>query len=409
MYYDYGLRNKEYFVERFDDENNKFQQAVDFIKQDSDGFYRIDFFEGNNNSLPFEVSTFNLYSSFQNKNQQYFERDFQIMSDRDSNGELSGLGKRKILNSLFQVNYVVAPVNQTFRVPVGYEVVATFEDLNVYKNDRPLEFIHPVREVYETKDFSNETFKDELILNGVITDDVEKNLIMENNQSLINEITYELEVQNLHYENDQIITSEDNQLTINFEDYDFDSGSIMLEYSLEPVDEFGEYDYVVNDYRMQLNGAGLPYSEQRFRNRLPINNASEITFRFEPDTEYFFKIHNLHYVTEEQLQEQEITEATYDYNYEIEDGSIRVDYNNVEEYPVMVLPIFNELGWNLQINGEDAELLTVNSGMIGFEIPSGEVEIELEFDQPFLTETIVLSGIAIGLLIIIEKKNTFKK
>ena len=409
LYHDSGLRREDFFVERFDDKNSKYQQAVDFIEKDTDDFYRIDIYDGSNYSLPFEVSSFNLYSSFQNKNQQYFERDFQVLSDRDSNGELSGLGKRKILNSLFQVDYVVAPENRTFRVPVGYEVVETFEDLNIYKNDRSLEFIHPVREIYDQKDFSNETFKDELILNGVITEDIERNRIMKNNQSLINEVPYNVDYQNVQHEEDVIQASEENQLTIDFENYDFDSGSIMLEYTLEPLNRYGEHEYSVNDYRIQLNGTQLPYSEQRFRNRIPIHDTSEIAFSFESDTEYHFKIHNLHYVSEAALQDREVIGNSFNYNYDIEDGSIRITYDNIEDYPVMVLPIYNEPGWDLLVNGEETELLTVNSGMIGFEIPSNEVEIELVFNQPFLKETIILSGIALVVLIFTEKKQLLKK
>jgi len=404
LYYDFGLRREDYFVERFDDTDNKYHQVVDFIEEDADEFYRIDFFDGSNYSLPFEVSTFNLYSSFQNSNQQYFERNFQILSDRDSNGELSGLGKRKILNSLFKVDYVVAPSNQSFRVPVGYENIATIEDLNVYKNDIPLEFIHPVDEVYDIKDFGNETFKDELILDAAITDDIEKTAIMQNNQSLIREVPYEVDYQNIQYQDDILSVPDANQLTIEVDNPNNTDDAIMLEYTLEPVDGLAETHYHVNDYNIELNGAGLPYSEHRFRNRIPINDSSEITFTFEPNTEYYFKIHNVHYVSQEDLQNRRLEENDLEYNYDIAEGFVRINYVNSQNNQLMVLPIFDELGWELKVNGENAELLNVNSGMIGFELPNGDVEIELNFEQPYLTETIVLAVIALVTLILLENK-----
>ncbi|MDO5457686.1 MAG: YfhO family protein [Atopococcus tabaci] len=405
LYYDYGLRKEDYFVERFDNKDNKYHQAVNFIEEDADDFYRIDYFGGSNYSLPYEISTFNLYSSFQNQHQQYFERDFQILSDRDSNGEYSGLGKRKLLNSLFQVNYVIASENQTFRVPVGYQKVAGFEDLIIYKNDQPLEFIHPVSEIYTEEDFSAETFKDELILNGVITDDINYNRIMSNNQTFISELTYDIDYQNIHHEDDSIQTAEDNQLIINvdLEGGTEESSRVMLEYTLEPINGQAEGEYFINDYKIELNGSGLPYSEQRYRNRVPLDGTSEIVFNFEENTDYHFKIHNLHYIDETLLQNRIDEEDNIRYDYEIGEDYVKISYDNETDYPLMVLPIFNEPGWGLKVNGEQTDLLDVNSGMIGFKIPAGQVDIELQFKQPFLTESVILAALALFVLILLEK------
>lgn len=402
---DYALRTEAYFVNHFDDENHRLKQAIDFIKNDADGFYRIDYYKGNNFTLPYEVSTFNIYSSFQNKNQQYFERDFQILSDIDSNGEYSGLGKRRILNGLFKVDYIIASDWHSFRVPAGYEEVAEFNNVKVYKNTRPFTFIHPVREVYDSKDFHSETFKDELILNAVITDDIEKTAIHRNNQSLIAEVSYELHLENIQYEDDILYTANENQVVIAVEEELPETGSVILEYSLEPLDSQGEFKYIVNGYEMELKGAGLAYAEQRFRNRLPVHRTSDFTFELDEETDYFFKIHNVHYVSEEAISNRLEEEENFNYSYSVNKDSIVIEYDNDANYPLMVLPVFDELGWKVQVNGENTELLNVNSGMIGFEIPEGKVRIELQFHQPYLIETIVLAVVGLLGLIIMEKVN----
>lgn len=164
-----------------------------------------------------------------------------------------------------------------------------------------------------------------------------------------------------------------------------------------------EFLYTVNGYEMELNGAGLAYSEKRFRNRLPIHKTNEFLFELDENTDYFFKVHNVHFVSDEAIQSRLEEENTFDYNYKVEDDFIRIEYNNIENYPFVVLPVFNELGWNATVNGKEVELLNVNIGMIGLQIPDGDVLIELTFHQPYLVESIVLAILGLVSLIIVER------
>lgn len=152
-----------------------------------------------------------------------------------------------------------------------------------------------------------------------------------------------------------------------------------------------------------MNGSGLPYSEQRYRNRVPLDGTSEIVFNFEENTDYHFKIHNLHYIDETLLQNRIDEEDNIRYDYEIGEDYVKISYDNETDYPLMVLPIFNEPGWRLKVNGEQTDLLDANSGMIGFKIPAGQVDIELQFKQPFLTESVILAALALFVLILLEK------
>jgi len=74
----------------------------------------------------------------------------------------------------------------------------------------------------------------------------------------------------------------------------------------------------------------------------------------------------------------------------------------------MVLPIFYELGWELEVNGEEQEIINTNGGMIGFEMPSGDVEISLKFEQPFFKITILLSIVGLGSLVFVVYKKKYK-
>jgi uncharacterized membrane protein YfhO len=93
-----------------------------------------------------------------------------------------------------------------------------------------------------------------------------------------------------------------------------------------------------------------------------------------------------------------------DYSLDIDNGQVKVRFNNLNRYPFMVLPIFNEPGWHLYINDEKSTIVDTNFGMIGFEIPKGEVFIELRFEQPFFKLTIFVSTLALIILVYLRRR-----
>src|SRR5699024_11365981 len=114
-------------------------------------------------------STFNKYSSFQNKYEQDFIDFFRLTNIKDSSVSIDGLGGRQITNSLLQIDYVVAKDNEQYIVPAGYEKVKSFGELSVYKNNYPLAFIHPVKNQYQITNNASFDFKDLQLIDGVYT------------------------------------------------------------------------------------------------------------------------------------------------------------------------------------------------------------------------------------------------
>ncbi len=64
-----------------------------------------------------------------------------------------------------------------------------------------------------------------------------------------------------------------------------------------------------------------------------------------------------------------------------------------EKERLIYFSIPNDNGWRAYINGEEAEILTLNGGMMGIIVPEGKAQISLEFNTPGL-----LAGITISLL-----------
>lgn len=67
----------------------------------------------------------------------------------------------------------------------------------------------------------------------------------------------------------------------------------------------------------------------------------------------------------------------------------------------------HDRGWRAFINGEEAEILTLNSGMMGIIVPEGESEIQFRFITPGLSAGIAISAFslfALGILAVTELK-----
>ena len=125
-------------------------------------------------------------------------------------------------------------------------------------------------------------------------------------------------------------------------------------------------------------------------------------FTFRSDTDYKFDIKRVYGINYDELIEYKKNIETQDYSLNVSDGHVEIEFQNSDNYPFMVLPIFNELGWNLYINGEKSSIVNTNYGLIGFEIPEGKVLIELQFKQPFLNLSIILSLLSVILLIYLQ-------
>lgn len=413
LYYDYNLYEMDYeeIYQTFDNPDTPYEEALDIIEDDSEKFHRIDFTDMHNLGSQKRFSSFNVYSSFQNQYQQYFYRYFQIINNRENNGIVDGLAGRQTLSSIFQSNYAIAPANNEYIVPSSFEHIGSVEELNIYKNTIPLAFIHPVSNLYSYEEIEDNDYKDQLLIDGAIvpekisTETITSDELEEEIKFSVTDIGTETENNRL-MESDQYYNI-DIDLDYNYENYD----DLIIDYTIKPLDqsETGRYTYSINDYSIQLKSTGDQYSSQLYRHQAHIPASETIEFTLAPGTDYQFQLHSIYGVSHDELVDRSERDSNLDYNVEIDGSEIDIEYDNVKDYPFIVLPLFYENGWELQLNGEKEEIINVNNGMIGFEIPSGEMNIELEFKQPFFIETIVLSGIGFSVLIYVEKRRSKKK
>lgn len=69
-----------------------------------------------------------------------------------------------------------------------------------------------------------------------------------------------------------------------------------------------------------------------------------------------------------------------------------------EKKRLIYFSIPNDNGWMAYTNGEEAEILTINGGMMGIIVPEGKAQISLEFHTPGLKAGIIVSCLSLTLL-----------
>ena len=78
----------------------------------------------------------------------------------------------------------------------------------------------------------------------------------------------------------------------------------------------------------------------------------------------------------------------------------------------MLIPIPNNKGWNIKVNGEKATPISVNGGFIGLELSTGHNKIEMNFMSPYFKTGLLMSGfgfIIFIVIIVVDSRKRFRE
>ncbi|MFV8805419.1 YfhO family protein [Aerococcus urinaeequi] len=408
LFEQYSLKtvSKDYLYDTFENPNTNISQAINFIENDANGFYRIEYVGMANLGIAYEQSTFNNYSSFQNKYEQDFIDFFGLTNIKDSSVSIDGLGARQITNSLFQIDYVVAKDNEQYIVPAGYEKVKSFGELSVYKNNYPLAFIHPVKNQYQITNNASFDFKDLQLIDGVYTTSSKNQPL---SIDLENDLNFSIEKNNFYHDNYISKSDEGIELVANVDasqNYD----ELIIDYTLKADTDYytGNYNYSINGAELQMSSPNDKYALQQFHHQVSIPYNDQIAFDFAGGSGYDFEINHIYGLSYDQLEARSNEDKKLDYNLELAQDKLEINFDNSDGYTYLVLPIFYEDGWQLEINNEKITIENVNNGMIGFKIPKGQLNIKMKFVQPYLYSSIVVSLVSLLILILLDGKKSSK-
>ena len=77
-------------------------------------------------------------------------------------------------------------------------------------------------------------------------------------------------------------------------------------------------------------------------------------------------------------------------------ANIDLDNDNI-----LLIPIPNNKGWNIKVNGEMVTPISVNGGFIGLELNAGHNDIEMNFMSSYFKVGLLMSGFGVICFIVI--------
>lgn len=407
LYEQYNLQkvNREYLYNTFDNTGNDYVKSFNKIKEESEGeLVRGDYESIHNFGMQQQVPSFNVYNSFQNGYHQQFNQYYKIANFDSGLNKQNGLAGRQVLSSLMLQDYVVTDENNQKIVPIAFEETNRENNLVTYENTMPMAFIHPVHNVYSASQIADVDYKDQLLINGAIIEE-NKNLVESTIPEALDMINFD-DIQIAGSQNGSVIGNVDEEnisLTININEATQEYDYFVLDYTIIPIEgKTEDYSYDINGQTIKRISADSKYAHQVFRQQIELPITDSIKIDLPNYTRHKIEIHNLIGVSLDELESRSLSDQSLDYTYNINDSQIEITFNNEQDYPFMVLPIFYDDGWYLEINDEDQEILNTNNGMIGFYIPEGEMTIQLTFKQPYLITSSVISLLAVVFLIFIN-------
>lgn len=411
LYEQYNLQkvNRDYLYNTFENTGSNYVMSFDQIIEESDKeLVRVDYQSMHNLGMQQEIPSFDVYNSFQNGYQQQFNNYFKVPIFDSGLNKQNGLSGRQILASLMQEDYVLANENNQKIIPTAFDQVNRINNLITYQNTLPLAFIHPVENLYNKSQVEEIGYKDHLLINGAILDESDNNEPSNNPEPLdiisinnadINDNVNEFRVGGKEEENISVTFTIDQTSP----DYDY----YVLDYTLKPIEGSTEdYSYTINGQTVERISPKSKYAHQVFRQQIELPISDNIVFNLPNYTTHEIEIHQLIGVNLDELAERSESDQLLDYTYEIDGSEIEITFNNESAYPFMVLPIFYDEGWQLEINNQKHDIINANNGMIGFYIPEGEMTIQLAFKQPYL---LLISLISLSGIMILISLNFFKK
>jgi uncharacterized membrane protein YfhO len=327
----------------------------------------------------------------------FYYHDLQIDMNRESVSRYSGFGDRANLHSLFQVKYKLADQHKETPIPYGFSEVANNERYTLYENENVLPFARASSSTYSEDQLSSLSILDRehAMLEGIIVEPgLETAEFTSQAQNRINEA--EIEAVGGTYENGRLtVTEEIGGLDIYIGERDESEIDDYLSFYLRNNSETAPlFQLTVNEFK----------TSRKSRESIYRTDVNHITIRVAANDvlslrvpEGSYTLDELALYTETYRHLDEAVATSEDIPVQLSSREISIDYNNDEDNNVLAIPVPYEKGWEVEVNGEKAELLKVNYAFLGVPLQAGENHIVFSYWPPFFRLSALLT--ATGLLL----------
>ncbi|MBM7841141.1 putative membrane protein YfhO [Alkalihalobacillus xiaoxiensis] len=410
-----GLANL-YQKERLFEDGNLHQTSTDFLQSHQydhpeqrdlleevnleEPLSRIEWVADFRNNTPL-VQNFpgvSAYSSVLNQQLLFFYyHDLQIDMNRESVSRYSGFGDRANLHSLFRVSHKLVQNEETDPIPYGFTEVDSNDAYTLYENQNLLSYARTTNSIYSQEEL--ETFsvleREHAMLQGAVARDSLHNTTFES--TVTNRLeNLPIEAVGGTYENG-ILTVEE----------EFGGIDIFVgERTETEVDDYFSFYLLNNSATARL----FPLTVNEFEtNRKSLQSiyrtdVNQITVRIASDEIISLRVPEGSYTLDhlELYTESYATldrEVTLDEPIPVErtNNNVSISYNNTSEQKLLTIPVPYERGWEVTVNGQNADIERVNYSFLGVQLAEGKNEITFTYFPPFFKQSLSLS--IVGLLL----------
>jgi uncharacterized membrane protein YfhO len=361
---------------------------------DDDGFYRVEYEKtfaepryGMNLSLRFGFNGISEYTSIES---QKYINAFEIWVASGASTNNGGLDQRTILETLAGVKYYIGRKENTMIVPYGFEKQCETSDGEwiLYENQYSIPIVYFYNCVYNEEKIENLNVFDrqEIMMQAAIISDYSGTI-----GEIISFINDNSEAEWDIIEQDGVVIDDG---VINTQN----GSTIKVEVSYVADSEY----YLMFDEDVSVT-VDLPDGYEKYRVPMTIGNADDesgiITITF--NGEYSFNIDDMHIIQHSfQNYESELEDLTDGVaSYEV--GTNRIDCNvDIDNDEILCVAVPYIDGWKAYIDGEETEIVTVNSLYMGIDVPEGQHDIVFIYVTPGLKVGAFISSGTLLLLVI---------
>jgi len=377
-----------------------FKEAIEYIKANDNGFYRITKKDTTyeNLSIIYDYNPTQLYFSLGNGN--VYNLSCSLEDNCHSHTKcVNGGDRRTKFTTLLSNKYFVCNKEDSRYVPYGYTLYHKIEDTLIYINENHL----PVGVVYNSY-ITKEQFDnlspleraDSLITTAMIEDKTKVNINENSNIKIDKPINLNYKVKNNKIIDNIINITENNEsieliiddIPENYEIYlsiknlEFDSGNERTDFKItanidgitnsEKVNDFISSAYYMRNTDFLIN-LGITQNNQDNSLKLTFNKKGIYTF----DNLQILAISMGKYEKKiKSLSSNVLQNISYADNYI--SGKINSESNGI----LQITTSYSD-GWKAYIDGKETEVFKVNEAFIGINVEKGEHTIEFKYETPF--------------------------
>lgn len=387
------------------------KEAIDYILENDNSIYRIAKYpvEIQNTSVLYNYNGISSFYSISNKNIYNLEKEMEI--NNYSATSMEDNDNRTQIDSVLGIKYFICDKDNEQYVPYGYSLYKSLDKTNIYINDKYLSL-----GIFYDKYIDEEQYnslisiekQNSILEYAKIAEDL--NNVEKGDIDSVNDNIEEVDLKITSDEKDNIKMDFESEckgelyLVINnvkFNPKKIDNSSYKVEVTYGKISNKESVNDRISSYYMEKNNFVLNLGQvQDDNNKIElkfIHDKGELTY----DDIKLYVIKNSSY--EEQIEKLRQTQ--------LED--IKIDGNNIsgkisnDKNGILQLSIPYSNGWKVFVDGQEKELLNVNTGFIGVELDAGDHNIEFRYTTPGLNLGIIISIIGLALfigIIIYERK-----